>query len=82
VGPELKPATTQPTDDASDPYIPFTVQIRRSTYFALKQAEFWSSGFGEMRTHINAILKDYFGQFPESRMPLPEDVRVKFKHLK
>ena len=65
-----------------DPFIPFSVQIRLSTYTALKQAECWVSGFGQMRNHVDNVLKDYFSQFPESQTPLPDEMRAKLKYLR
>jgi hypothetical protein len=82
VGLKPKSAVTRSIDDDDDPYIPFSAHIRLSTYAMLRQAAFWASGFGEMRTHIDTILKDYFAQFPESEIPLPDDVRKKYKYLK
>lgn len=72
--------TSTHTSD-SDPYIPFTIQIRRSTYFAIKQAEYWTPGFGEIRGHVDVALKKYMAQMPGSDKPLPEKERAKNKKL-
>jgi len=64
-------ATSQQNED---PWVSFTVQIKRSTYMQIKQAEYWVSGFGEMREHADKAWQEYLKQLPGSEKPLPEIV--------
>lgn len=57
-----------------DPWVSFTVQIKRSTYLQIKQAEFWVSGFGEMRDHAEKAWQEYLQELPDSQKVLPEKV--------
>lgn len=82
---EPKPTLEPPTDAApvlasvesdkdQDPWVSFTVHIKRSTYMQIKQAEFWVSGFGEMREHADVAWQEYLVKLPESQKVLPEKV--------
>ena len=62
---------------AEDPWVSFTVQIRRSTYMQIKQAEYWVPGFGEMREHAELAWQQHLEQLPESTKELPEKVLAK-----
>lgn len=57
-----------------DAWVSFTVQIKRSTYLQIKQAEYWVSGFGEMREHADKAWQQYLGQLPDSQRELPAEV--------
>ncbi|WP_033370776.1 hypothetical protein [Hymenobacter norwichensis] len=62
------------SDKDQDPWVSFTVHIKRSTYMQIKQAEFWVSGFGEMREHADVAWQEYLLKLPESQKALPEKV--------
>ena len=64
-----------------DPWVPFTVQIRRSTYVALQQAKYWTAGFGDIREHVEKALKPYFAELPGSKTSLPYSEIIKNKKL-
>lgn len=64
-----------------DPWVPFTVQVRRSTYVALKQAEYWTPGFGQIREHVEEAIRPYFAALPGSKKPLPYKEIAKNKKL-
>lgn len=74
--PMLEPTTelTGEGEKEQDPWVSFTVHIKRSTYMQIKQAEFWVSGFGEMREHANIAWQEYLLKLPDSQKELPEKV--------
>jgi hypothetical protein len=78
---EPRVTNASPLVDDEDPYVLFSIQIRRSTYLGLKQAEYWMPGFGEMREHADKVLKKYVSTLPGSNQPLPEEVFAKIKKL-
>lgn len=65
----------------SDPRVQFSIQIRRSTYLALKQAEYWTPGFGEIRDHAEVAVKHHFEAMPSSKKTLPYKEISKNKKL-
>ena len=74
-------AYTDKKEVDADPWVLHTVQIRRSTYVALKQAEYWTPGFGQLREHSEEALRSYFTAMPGSKKPLPYKEIVKNKKL-
>jgi hypothetical protein len=75
------PEATAPMDDA-DPYVIFSIQVRRSTYQQLKQAQYWEPGFGEMREHVDAAIVRHLATLSGSTKPLPAQLLDKSKKLK
>lgn len=67
-------ASTPSIESERDPWVSFTVQIKRSTYLQIKQAEYWVSGFGEMREHADKAWQQYLKQLPDSQKGLPGEV--------
>lgn len=72
--PEPAPDLAEEPQQEQDPWVSFTVHIKRSTYMQIKQAEFWVSGFGEMREHADTAWQEYLLKLPESQKALPEKV--------
>lgn len=72
--PEEPQSLGTPDHSEQDPWVSFTVQIRKSTYMQIKQAEYWVSGFGEMREHADQAWRQYLSQLPDSQKVLPEKV--------
>lgn len=66
--------TTPLAEPEQDPWVSFTVQIKRSTYLQIKQAEYWVSGFGEMREHADKAWQHYLKLLPDSQKDLPKEV--------
>nr|GFC54868.1 hypothetical protein [Tanacetum cinerariifolium] len=62
--PPTAPPAAEAASEESDPYVPFTIQIRLSTYLKLRQAYHWEPGFGEMREHVNEAMATYLAQLP------------------
>lgn len=75
--PEASAAESPAPTSAEDPWVSFTVQIRRSTYMQIKQAEYWVPGFGEMREHAEAAWQQHLEELPDSKKELPEKVLAK-----
>ncbi|RAK68082.1 hypothetical protein DLM85_08565 [Hymenobacter edaphi] len=76
------PDAPQPLPVEEDPYISFTIQVRRSTYVQLKQAEYWTPGFGLMREHVDEAIKAHLAALPGSTQPLPPKELTKFMNSK
>jgi hypothetical protein len=68
--------------EEADPYVLFSIQVRRSTYQQLKQAQYWEPGFGEMREHVDAAIVRHLATLPGSMKPLPAQLLGKSKKLK
>jgi hypothetical protein len=80
--PPTPPTTVADNTEDSDPYVPFTTQIRLSSFLKLKQAHYWEPGFGEMREHVNEAVATYLTQLPGSTKPLPAKEVAKNKILR
>ena len=78
---DATPAPHKTKKVESDPWVNFSIQIRRSTYFALKQAEYWTPGFGEIRDHVEEVVKHHFEAMPSSKKTLPYKEISKNKKL-
>ena len=76
------PAPAAATPEEPDPYVPFTIQIRLSSFLKLRQAYHWEPGFGEMREHVNQALATYLAQVAGSTRPLPAKEIAKNKILR
>lgn len=70
------PQYRQREPEEADPWVPLTVQVRRSTYMRLAQAKHWTPGFGEQRDHVNKALNTYLdgNKYSDAALP-PEQLR-------
>lgn len=65
------PAVPLPALAEEDPWVNYTVQVRRSTYLSMRQAKYWSPGFGVQRDHVDTVLAIHFRALPGAETPLP-----------
>ena len=60
-------------EEAADPWVPLTVQVRRSTYMRLAQAKHWTPGFGELRKQVDRALNTHLDSNKYSNQTLPPE---------
>jgi hypothetical protein len=74
--PAREPQPYEPPPEA-DPYVLYTVQIKRSTYIRLKQAEYYTPGFEQRKLvdkAVNAELDE--NKYSDRQMPPEEQAKL------